>query len=180
MVGSFLGVIVVSASKFLVTSDPVLTEVGADLGELENATDVPLDEVTGEVTEEQIEKMTYLTGTIFGIIAAFCFSLLGVMTRKLQKIHPTTMLFSYSIVGFVATLLILIIESLATWSPWRFGTYSWGQYGWMVLASTISTFSLICNIIAAQNEKAAIIQMIGYVSLIYAFLGDYFIFDLTL
>ena len=50
----------------------------------------------------------------------------------------------------------------------------------MILAASISTISLVCNIIAAQNEKAAIIQMIGYISLIYAFLGDFFIFDLTL
>jgi drug/metabolite transporter (DMT)-like permease len=39
---------------------------------------------------------------------------------------------------------------------------------------------MVANIIAAQNEKAAIIQMIGYISLIYAFLGDYFIFKLEL
>jgi drug/metabolite transporter (DMT)-like permease len=50
----------------------------------------------------------------------------------------------------------------------------------MVLAASVSTFSLVCNIIAAQNEKAAIIQMIGYISLVYSFLGDIFIFHVTL
>ena len=48
----------------------------------------------------------------------------------------------------------------------------------MILASFIQTIAMVANIIAAQNEKAAIIQMIGYVSLIYAFLGDYFIFNM--
>ena len=50
----------------------------------------------------------------------------------------------------------------------------------MILASSVSTFSLVCNIVAAQNEKTAIIQMIGYISLIYAFLGDFFIFDVEM
>lgn len=50
----------------------------------------------------------------------------------------------------------------------------------MILGASVSTLSLVCNIIAAQNEKAAIIQMIGYISLVYAFLGDVFIFNLSL
>jgi EamA domain-containing membrane protein RarD len=86
------------------------------------------------------------------------------------------MLFSYSIFGWVATVLILAIESAANWTPWRFSDYTGAQYGWMILASSVSTLSLVCNIIAAQNEKAAIIQMIGYISLVYAFLGDFLIF----
>lgn len=90
------------------------------------------------------------------------------------------MLFSYSIFGFLATVIILIIESLANWTPWRFTGYTGDQYGWMILAASVSTISLVCNIIAAQNEKAAIIQMIGYISLVYAFLGDVLIFDVTL
>jgi drug/metabolite transporter (DMT)-like permease len=90
------------------------------------------------------------------------------------------MLFSYSIFGFLATVLILAIESAVNWTPWRFGTYTGSQYGWMILASSVSTISLVCNIIAAQNEKAAIIQMIGYISLVYAFLGDYFIFGFSI
>jgi len=90
------------------------------------------------------------------------------------------MLFSYSIFGWLATVIILAIESAVNWEPWRFSTYTGEQYGWMILAASISTMSLVCNIIAAQNEKAAIIQMIGYISLIYAFLGDFLIFDVTL
>jgi drug/metabolite transporter (DMT)-like permease len=90
------------------------------------------------------------------------------------------MLFWYSLVGLSAALLILVIESLVTWMPWRFLTYTGAQYGWMLLASFISNLSLVANIIAAKNEKTAIIQMIGYVSLIYAFLGDFLIFKLSL
>lgn len=78
------------------------------------------------------------------------------------------------------SLFILGVESLIYWSPWRFLTYTGEQYGWMVLGATLSNLSVVCNIIAAQNEKAAIIQMIGYISLIYAFLGDFFIFHLTI
>ena len=57
--------------------------------------------------------------------------------------------------------------------------YDSNQYLVMCEASTISTLAMIANIIAAQNEKTAIIQMIGYISLIYSFLADYFIFDLA-
>jgi drug/metabolite transporter (DMT)-like permease len=90
------------------------------------------------------------------------------------------MIFTGAVLGVFMSFFILGVESLIYWSPWRFLTYTGEQYGWMVLGATISNMSVVCNIIAAQNEKAAIIQMIGYISLIYAFLGDFFIFHLTI
>jgi drug/metabolite transporter (DMT)-like permease len=59
------------------------------------------------------------------------------------------MLFSYGIVGFFATIIILTVESLINWTPWRFTSYTGEQYGWMLLASFVSNCSIVFNIIAA-------------------------------
>ena len=44
------------------------------------------------------------------------------------------------------------------------------------MASTFNTFGLVFNTIALQNEKSGFITSIGYVSLVYAFMGDLIVF----
>jgi drug/metabolite transporter (DMT)-like permease len=120
ILGSFTGVVIVAISKMVVKPE--------------------LDDIDVIVTpESQIEDTSspYIFGIITGICSGMSFSLLGVATRQLQKIHPSSMLFSYSIFGIVVTLFILTIESLITWSPWRFLDYTGAQYGWMILASFV-------------------------------------------
>ena len=70
----------------------------------------------------------------------------------------------------------LLIEWPIRGGVLRLSTYTGAQWGWMMLAGTIQAFALQANMIAAQNERSALIQMIGYTSLAYAFLGDTFIF----
>ena len=48
----------------------------------------------------------------------------------------------------------------------------------MTLVSITSVLALGCQTIAAQNERSGFITLIGYISLIYSFLGDLIIFDI--
>ena len=47
----------------------------------------------------------------------------------------------------------------------------------MSLASLINCCGLCFHILAAQNEKTGIITLIGYVGLVYSFLGDSLFFN---
>ena len=49
----------------------------------------------------------------------------------------------------------------------------------MAAASLINCCGLCFHILAAQNEKTGIITLIGYVGLVYSFLGDSLIFNET-
>ena len=49
----------------------------------------------------------------------------------------------------------------------------------MSAASMINCCGLCFHILAAQNEKTGIITLIGYVGLVYSFLGDSLIFNET-
>jgi drug/metabolite transporter (DMT)-like permease len=65
MIGSFTGVVLVAISKLVAKPATETTE-----------SDTPIESI-------EDSGSTYLVGVICGIFAAFCFSLLGVMTRKL-------------------------------------------------------------------------------------------------
>jgi drug/metabolite transporter (DMT)-like permease len=121
MCGSFVGVVIVAISNFVYPKEPAAMLEEIPVLEIDPST-VGLE----QIQEIAIEKSNseYFVGVIFGIIAAFCFSLLGVFTRKSQPCHPSTMLFSYSIFGFLGTVIILTIESLVNWTPWRFTSYT--------------------------------------------------------
>lgn len=121
MCGSFVGVVLVAISNFVYPKEPAAIVEEIPVLDID-----PSTEVQEQIQEIEIEKSNseYFVGVIFGIIAAFCFSLLGVFTRKSQPCHPSTMLFSYSIFGFLGTVIILTIESLVNWTPWRFTSYT--------------------------------------------------------
>jgi EamA domain-containing membrane protein RarD len=115
---------------------------------------------------------------VFALFGAWSFSAVGVITRKLQNIHFSTTLTTYAILGSIFLFLILVIESLASWTaPRLFTDYSSSQFGWIVLASAVNLLALILNILASQNGKTAIIQVLHYMALIYAFLADFFVFN---
>lgn len=77
----------------------------------------------------------------------------------------------------VALTLLLVAEALITGNKVRVLYLTLEQYGLMVLASFFNTFGLITNTIAMQNEKSGFVTLLGYISVIYAFLGDILIFN---
>lgn len=81
MCGSFVGVVLVAISKF----------VGSAPATVEDEILTPEELLDPETIEEDVAAATaaaektstdYFVGVIFGVIAALCFSLLGVATRK--------------------------------------------------------------------------------------------------
>lgn len=118
-----------------------------------------------------------LFGSICSCTVASCYALVSVLTRKMQALHYSIVLFYYAIFSVLALMAILIIESYIKDEPLRILTLSWYQIGLMTLTSTFNTFGLVFNTIALQNEKSGFITSIGYISIVYSFMGDLIVFD---
>lgn len=118
-----------------------------------------------------------LFGTICSLTVASCYALVSVLTRSMQALHYSIVLFYYAIFSVLALMAILVAESYIKNEPLRILTLSWYQIGLMTLTSTFNTFGLVFNTIALQNEKSGFITSIGYISIVYSFMGDLIIFD---
>ena len=59
----------------------------------------------------------------------------------------------------------------------RIFQYSGEQIGWIVITASLNMAALVCKTISSQNEKSGVVTMFGYIGIVYACLGDYFIFD---
>ena len=46
----------------------------------------------------------------------------------------------------------------------------------MAVLATINIFGLVTVTVAMQNERSGFITLVGYVGLVYAFMGDWLIF----
>ena len=86
------------------------------------------------------------------------------------------MLFYYSVLAVLATSIIVVVESFLKDQSIRLWEYDAEQWGWTIGACIVNFIGLNCQVIAMQNERSGFITLLGYIGLVYAFLGDLFIF----
>ena len=98
----------------------------------------------------------------------------------MQNVNFAVILFYYGVVAFILSLLMVVLESLVKHEAIRLWEYSGEQYGYMLLLSTVNYIGMNCQTIALQNEKSGFVTLLGYIGLVYAFLGDLFIFKESL
>lgn len=93
---------------------------------------------------------SHLLGCGLVFVTSWCYAGVTALSRKLQKIHFSVMLFYYSLIALPVTLAILLGESWINDHPVRFFTaYSLEQYGWMFLVALVNWLGLCCGTIAA-------------------------------
>lgn len=137
------------------------------------------DSATAVGTKEE-DKIpgSHLIGSGLVFCTSWCYAFVGILTRRMQKVNFAVMLFYYAIVAFLVTCMMIAGECLVNGSHVRlFSDYSATQFGWMFLVSVINYIGLNCNTIALQNERSGFITLLGYIGLVYAFLGDWLIFN---
>lgn len=128
-------------------------------------------------TNARVGQGMKLLGLGCSLTMSFCYSLISVLTRKMQKIHYSVVLFYYGVFSVVTLTVALVIESFVKDEPLRFIRMSWMQLAVINVASGFNCVGIVSHTIATQNEKSGFITSIAYVSLIYAFCGDLFIFE---
>lgn len=73
-------------------------------------------------------------------------------------------------------LVAILVESLVRAQPLRFWAYSKEQWLLICAMCLINYVSMNCLTIAMQNERSGFVTLIGYIGVVYAFAGDFFIF----
>ena len=85
-----------------------------------------------------------------------------------------------SYITLISLLLIsigLLMENLVKGGPLRIVNYTGKQYFYGILTGAINSLALFFKIVAYQNERSGLITLMQYVGLVYAFIGDYLIFN---
>jgi hypothetical protein len=72
---------------------------------------------------------------------------------------------------------MIMIEAISSGSQIRIFHISYKQLALGCLVSFINYLQLACSTISQQNERPGFVTLIGYVGIVYAFLGDFIIFD---
>lgn len=168
MLISFFGVILIAISPYILTSEAETVEIG------DEATQSTESESGGETISF---GMANLIGCALILTNAACQGLVAAMTRIMQKIHWSVILFYYSLVALATITLTYIITTMSVdESLMRIFNYDGEQFLWIIITATFNLIALVGKTISNQNEKSGLITMFSYVGIVYACLGDIFIF----
>ena len=107
---------------------------------------------------------------------SWCFASVTILTRKMQKLSFAVVLFYQSCLALPVMTMLIFGESWAKAQPLHLTSYSMTQWGWMVMIGTINLIGLATITISMQNERSGFITLIGYVGLVYSFVGDWLVF----
>lgn len=121
--------------------------------------------------------MASVVGIILLVVLSASNGLLAILTRQMQEL-PVSVMITY--IALAALLLLgtgLLIEFAFSVGPLRIVNYDAEQYMFGFLAGGLNQLGLLFKIIAYQNERSGLITLLAYIGLVYAFLGDYFLFD---
>lgn len=100
----------------------------------------------------------------------------SLLTRVLYQVEASVILAWY---GVLATILLFLggcIEAMVLGQTFYFVDYSAMQWGLILVIGILLTVTLTLYTIAMQNENPAFLSLIGYVGVVYAFIGDIFLF----
>ena len=120
---------------------------------------------------------TFLLGCVFVLCCAWCEASVTLLSRSLQDVNFSVLLFWYGVVAVPANLLIVLCEAYVNSHSFRLLEYDAGQYMWMLLIAFFNFIGVCSQTIAAQNERSGFVTLLGYIGLVYAFMGDLLIFS---
>ena len=158
MILSFGGIILIAMSNSLTGAETSTTD-------------------SGDVVEEGYSSGMQTLGCCLIFLTSWCYAVVSILTRKMQRMNFAVMLFYYAIMAMGMSLGIVLVESWIKGEPLRFWAYNGEQLGYSLLLSLVNFIGLNCQTIALQNERSGFITLLGYIGLVYAFLGDIFIFN---
>jgi len=120
--------------------------------------------------------------TTYGVLLAFFVSWTyagsNVLSRKLKNVHFSVLCFYHPIVGTTIAVAIMLVNFILTGATP--GIYSAEIYGYLGLCCACDFININSTNIAFQNDSSGFIAIIGYMSMVYGFLADEFIFHLPI
>ena len=82
-----------------------------------------------------------------------------------------------SIISLIILIIGLLVEKSITGEPLRIANYDAEQYMYGFIVGALNMITLVFKIVAYKNERSGFVSMLAYVGLVYAGLGDHFIFE---
>lgn len=118
-----------------------------------------------------------------GIVAMLFVALndasLNVLARKMKDLHYSLIQFWFSAIGLAFLIVYLVLYSLFMMDWPSICYYSWDQMKFLIMTGVFSALNLTCLVIAYQNDKSATVSLLAYIALVYAFVADVTIFNLS-
>jgi len=130
-----------------------------------------------QVVANQASAFAKAFGCFMVLIASWAVAVVGVQTRAIQHLNQAVIITYYSVFAFLFTSGMLMIEAIAYGEAIRIFKMSNEQLALGCLVSFVNYLQLACSTISQQNERPGFVTLIGYVGIVYAFLGDFIIFD---
>lgn len=129
------------------------------------------------VTDEDGTSDVMTSKTVLGVTLAFVlawlFALCNVINRVLKAINWRIVMFYHALVGLTLSLTAVGIEAII---KGEFRTYTWEQYGLIVVTCIFDFGSVNSQTIAFQFDSSGFVALTGYISIVYAFMADILIF----
>ena len=104
---------------------------------------------------------------------------INVLARTMRELHFSLLCFWFSAIGCTFLILYLIIACIVKGDWPDMVYYSAQQAVYILMTGVCSAFNLTCLTIAYQNDSSATVALIAYIALVYAFLADVLIFELS-
>ena len=124
------------------------------------------------------DSATRTFGIAFAFFIAWLFAACNVINRYLKGLHYAMVIFYHALCGLTLAASYILIEHFVTGNPFR--TYTADQYKTILLCCFFDFCAVNCQTLAFQNDTSGFVSLIGYMGVIYAFMADVFIFDVTI
>ena len=96
----------------------------------------------------------------------------------MQDLSFSVIIFYYAFVTLLSLGVVYVGQVLLFGTDFgRIFIYDRTQMAWILATTFLHMLSLSARTIANQNEKSGLITLIAYVGIVYAYFGDYFLFD---
>ena len=131
----------------------------------------------GEHFLSENELLTSILGCTACVMLSMSNGVMAVLTRMMQSLKVGIMMNYIAIICLTIMVIALLAEKFITGKPLRIVNYDAEQYLWGFLVAVLNIATLLFKIVAYQNERSGVITLLAFVGIVYAFLGDIFIFN---
>ena len=125
----------------------------------------------------------YLLGILLTLVYASFFGTVQVLTRRMREVHFTVIQFYYTLIASCCQFIFLMIRShynsgsLTKEIAFLNGVYSKHEWALLFVISIINVIWMSCFTIANQLESTVFLSIFSYISIVYALLSDFLIFE---
>ena len=140
-----------------------------------------LEESAEQELEEQAEEELGIEQRILGLmiifVSAWTFAVNSIFNRKLKAVNFAVVMVYHALLGGILSILYIGVESFIAG---KFRIYTSRQY--LILAATALMDAIACfsMTIAYQKDSSGFISLLGYSTIVYAFLADIFVIPQTI